>query len=109
LPPNVWTRARSWSARAQRAERFYVVARGKLEVVQVGPDGRERWQRNLTDGEYFGEIGLLRTTTRTATVRALTPGVLLSLSRAQFAELLRLAPGVAAELEDRARQTARMS
>jgi ATP-binding cassette, subfamily B, bacterial len=91
------------------AERFYVVARGKFEVVQVGPDGRERWQRNLTDGEYFGEIGLLRTTTRTATVRALTPGVLLSLSRAQFAELLRLAPGVAAELEDCARSRERLA
>jgi hypothetical protein len=42
-------------------------------------------------------------------VRALTPGVLLSLSRAQFPESLQLAPVVAAELEDRERQTARMS
>ena len=58
------------------------------------------WLRNLADGDYFGEIGLLRATNRTATVRALTPTILLCLSRAQFAELLKIAPGLATEFEE---------
>jgi CRP-like cAMP-binding protein len=68
-------------------------------VTQRDTGGRQQWLRKLTDGDYFGEIGLLHRTHRTATVRAMTPGVLVSLSRGQFSELLRLAPGVAAELE----------
>src|SRR5690348_6029554 len=77
------------------AERFYVVARGTFEVLQEDGDGRQHWRRNLTDGDYFGEIGLLHDTYRMATVRATTPGVFLSLSRGDFAELLQLAPEVA--------------
>jgi ATP-binding cassette subfamily B protein len=81
------------------ADRFYVVARGKLAVTQALPAGVERNLRMLTDGDYFGEIALLRRVNRTATVRAVVPTVLLSLSREQFAELLRAAPGLTSTLE----------
>jgi ATP-binding cassette subfamily B protein len=68
----------------EAAERFYIIARGKLLVTQVGADGREVPLRTLNDGDYFGEIGLLRSTQRSATVRALVPSLLLSLSREQL-------------------------
>jgi MFS family permease len=56
------------------ADRFFLVVRGRVEVVVDGRRVREHGA-----GESFGEIGLLRATTRTATVRALEPAELRSL------------------------------
>jgi CRP-like cAMP-binding protein len=39
-------------------------------------------------GDYFGEVGLLATRTRTATVRAVTEVRVVSLDRAQFQALV---------------------
>ena len=42
----------------------------------------------LEDGDFFGEIALLEEVRRTATVRALTPCLLLVLDRGEFRDLL---------------------
>jgi len=56
-----------------QAHRFYVIARGKVEVI-IDANGESRLLREMGPGEYFGEIGVLSGGVRTATVRAKTEG-----------------------------------
>jgi ATP-binding cassette subfamily B protein len=80
-------------------DKLYFVDRGEVEVAATGPTGEERRLAVLRDGDYFGEMALLREAPREATVRARTPSVLLSLDRERFLELLRAAPELRAAFE----------
>lgn len=66
-------------ARGEVGDHFYVIAAGRA-VVELD-DGTFR---PLTDGDFFGEIALLRDVPRTATVRAVTPLGLYTIERDQF-------------------------
>ena len=59
---------------------FYVVDRGELSVTIAGVARL----RLLVAGDSFGEIALLRSVPRTATVTALQPGRLLAIGAADF-------------------------
>jgi hypothetical protein len=59
-------------------DRFYIVDSG---AVRIGLDGEEK---TSCDGEYFGEIALLRDVPRTATVTATAATRLYALERADF-------------------------
>jgi ATP-binding cassette subfamily B protein len=74
------------------ADRFYVIVRGTVRATRVDDDGSEVATRVLEDGDYFGELGLLRDVPRTATVRTVTPSVLLALTRDRFLRMLERAP-----------------
>ena len=61
------------------SDRFYVIVRGRVEVTQG-----VRHLRTEGPGEFFGEIGLLRSVPRTATVTATEDTELVSLTREDF-------------------------
>ena len=67
-------------------DRFYMIARGQVEVVHARAAGEVR-VNELEDGDFFGEIALVRNQPRSATVRTLTPTILLSLQRESFSSL----------------------
>jgi ATP-binding cassette subfamily B protein len=72
-------------------DRFYVIARGTVEVTRL-ENGRRVQLAKLQDGDYFGEMALLSDQPRNATVRTLTPCVCLSLPRDLFSRLLTREP-----------------
>ncbi len=74
-------------------DKFFLVVRGAVAVSQKLPKG-ERRLAVLQDGDHFGEIALLENTPRTASVTALVPTTLLSLSRGHFISLLDQVPGL---------------
>jgi NADH:ubiquinone reductase (H+-translocating) len=72
--------------------RFYVITEGEVEVVHEEPDGQETSVAQLGPGRYFGEIALLRSTRRTATVRAVTDVNVLGIARRDFTVLVEHLP-----------------
>ena len=73
-------------------DRFYIIVRGRVEVFKKGPSGSENRMAVLEDGDYFGEIALVRNVPRTASVRTLADCVLLSLTGEQFLRLIEQSP-----------------
>ena len=86
-----------------RGDKLYVIVRGRVGVARRGAGGSELHVGILEDGDFFGEIALLEEVRRTATVRALTPCLLLVLDRADFQDLLAEAPGLRPVFEEAAR------
>ena len=80
-------------------DKLYFIDHGEVEVVATGPTGEERRAAMLRDGDYFGEMALLRDGPRTATVRTRAPSVLLSLDREQFLDLLQALPNLGTAFE----------
>ena len=64
----------------------FSIHRGDREVARLGP------------GRHFGEMALIDDGPRSATVRALTPGTLLTIRRGEFYDLLRKDPTLAVKL-----------
>ena len=56
------------------ADKFYILTRGRAEVLNHHPSGHDITIDWREAGEYFGEIGLLQNRPRTATVRAALDG-----------------------------------
>ena len=87
------------------ADRFYVIARGRVEVVRATDSG-DMVLALLEDGDFFGEMALLDDSPRNASIRVVVPTVTLSLSREDFESLLvdspRLAESVRAIAASRA-------
>jgi MFS family permease len=82
------------------ADNFYVIVDGRVEVTQSRPNGDSRVLRQMAEGEFFGEIGLLSRVPRTATVTAATDGTLISLPGDSFLELVSAGSGLTYRLLD---------
>jgi len=82
-----------------RNNELYIIVRGLMSVTAKGADGLIREVARLRDGEEFGELAFLFDMPRTATVTAVTEGLLLTLTRDRFYSLLSTTPEVRAEVE----------
>lgn len=72
----------------KKGETFYVVLRGRVELLKRGRDGAEQKLAVAREGEAFGEMALLNRTPRSATARAIEDSQLLEISRDAFDTLL---------------------
>jgi CRP-like cAMP-binding protein len=70
------------------ADALYIVESGALTVTSDGAGGDGRPLNSLGPGDYFGEIGLIHRTPRTATVTTLSPCRLLRVDGPAFVEAL---------------------
>jgi nitroimidazol reductase NimA-like FMN-containing flavoprotein (pyridoxamine 5'-phosphate oxidase superfamily) len=69
------------------ADKFFIVVEGSVEVVPEG-DGEAGESITLSDGDFFGELAVLRDTPRRATATATAPTKLLALGRDDFTDLV---------------------
>jgi alkyl hydroperoxide reductase subunit AhpC len=75
-------------AEGEPADRFYVIARGEVSISRRSPEGDEIELATLGPGQFFGEVGILAETRRTATVRGIGDVEVLALSWQEFQEAL---------------------
>ena len=75
-----------------KADRLYVIGRGQADVVRETPGHDDVVLVRLGEGQFFGEIGILGDTPRTATVRAATDLEVLSIHRSYFTSLYSYLP-----------------
>ncbi|TVY06976.1 ABC transporter transmembrane domain-containing protein [Paenibacillus cremeus] len=80
-------------------DKFYLIARGKVEVCVDTAEGKRHKVAVLEDGDHFGEIALMQHIPRTAHVITVTPCLLLSLSYDHFHPLLERFPTIREKLE----------
>ncbi len=77
--------------------KFFVIARGQVEVLSKGVHGSDLRIALLTEGEYFGEFNFASDTPSDVTIRTITPCVLLTLTRKDLDALLDAEPTLAEE------------
>jgi len=82
------------------ANEMYVISRGEVDVV----DGTGAVVATLQEGSFFGEIALVLSQTRTATIRAKTHCDLFALERADFNRVLKDHPQRARQIAETAQQ-----
>ncbi|NLC08079.1 MAG: ATP-binding cassette domain-containing protein, partial [Syntrophomonadaceae bacterium] len=82
-------------------DKFYILVRGKVEVSKRLADGQDKQLAILQDGDFFGEIALLKDVPRTATIRTLTPALFISLQKQMFLLMLEKAPHLSERLSIR--------
>eukprot|EP00163_Fabomonas_tropica_P013036 TRINITY_DN2446_c1_g1_i4.p1 TRINITY_DN2446_c1_g1~~TRINITY_DN2446_c1_g1_i4.p1 ORF type:complete len:532 (+),score=176.59 TRINITY_DN2446_c1_g1_i4:427-2022(+) len=70
------------------AEHFYIIDSGECEVFVKGEDGNEKSVATIGPGGSFGEIALMYSVPRTATVKAKTQCVLWALDRVTFRRII---------------------
>jgi hypothetical protein len=80
------------------ADRFYIITQGEVTVTRQDQAGKEVRVATLGPGQFFGEIGLLANTPRTATVAARTPIEVLALDRETFRSVAESSEATAEDL-----------
>ncbi len=82
-------------AEGEQAYQFFVVEHGQAEVSVEGEP-----VRTLGPGDFFGEIGLLLTGRRTATVTSVSPMTLVTIFDSKFRTVEQQYPEIAARLRE---------
>ncbi|MHC4621759.1 MAG: ABC transporter ATP-binding protein, partial [Planctomycetota bacterium] len=72
------------------ADKFYIIIKGRVDVIIQHTTGSEIVSATLGSGQYFGEIGLLQGGKRTATIRVAddSEALLMGLDRDTFSNLI---------------------
>jgi CRP/FNR family cyclic AMP-dependent transcriptional regulator len=83
-----FTRGTTIMAAGDATDSLYVVISGRLKVMMSDDEGREVIFSMLGPNEYFGEMGLIDDSTRSASVITLEPCELLVLSKRDFRKCL---------------------
>jgi CRP-like cAMP-binding protein len=86
--------------KGEAGRQLYGVLSGRLKVKAAGADGREIVFNVCDPGEVLGEIALLDSNPRSATIEALEPSELLVLDRRDFLPFLERHPRVAIQLAE---------
>jgi CRP-like cAMP-binding protein len=79
----------------EQAVAFFIVTKGRVEVMQAGRSKKPQKLNELGSGSMFGEMALLDGMPRQATVKALDDTECLVLSRWDFVAELRTSPHIA--------------
>lgn len=74
---------------------FYMILEGDFEVTKTINNTNARLLKTLNAGDFFGEMALIHNAPRAATVKALTPAVVLELDKDGFDRVLKHSPSVA--------------
>ena len=80
------------------ADAVYVISNGKVKVVTTSTDGKEFILTVLGAGQVFGEMALIESATRSASVITLTAAEMISISHDDFQHLLNTAPSISRKL-----------
>lgn len=91
----------------EAADALYVITEGQVDVSAQGEFQQLQHLRTMGPGEYFGEIGLLARSSRTATVRAVTDVVVERIGGDDFLEALNDTRPTAAFMESARMRLAR--
>jgi uncharacterized protein YhbP (UPF0306 family) len=70
------------------ADKIFIIVKGEVAVEREEPDGRTVELETLRDGQFFGELAILRDTPREATATAKTDVTLLAMRRDTFQRLV---------------------
>jgi len=76
------------------ADAVFVVATGKVKIVVTSTDGKEFILSVLGAGQVFGEMALIESAPRSASVQTVTAVEALVISRNDFQHLLNTSPGI---------------
>jgi CRP-like cAMP-binding protein len=86
----------------ETGDRFFILRRGRVEVVEERANGRAPLVVNhidhLSEKNFFGEIALLKGEPRTTTVRAVTDVEVLEINRLGFSHLFKARPEIAVKI-----------
>lgn len=89
----------------EAGDKLYVIVRGIVHVLIRDETGKEHMLDCMEDGDYFGEMALLLDQPRSATIRTVTPSLLLSLSSEQFMAMLDQFPECRVAIDQRIAQS----
>ena len=79
----------------EAGQTFFIILDGQVEVTKQMDDQTQRVLQRHGPGEFFGEMALIETSPRAATVRTLTPSTLLEISQDDFDAVLTRHPAMA--------------
>jgi cAMP-dependent protein kinase regulator len=79
---------------------LFILTAGQVKAFTRRPDGHNDHVRDLREGDFFGEVSVLRGTPRTATITAASPCELLLLDRATVDAIAAAHPQVPRVLQE---------